>query len=253
MDLVDIHNHVLPGIDDGPRDLDASLRLLRAAWDSGVRRIVATPHRFLPPWDNADASSVRASYDRLREELVRRAAEPGLGFLSQLRIDLGAEHHLTDELLTALDRGGLLTLNGSRYVLVELPSLMTLDIVLAAARRIQGRGLVPVIAHVERTSFFQDSSESRSLERLAASGCVLQVNAEALLGTRRRDPLRSRCLELIGERIVRIVASDAHGTRSRPPLLHAALDVLRRELGEDAAVASVSESPWSLLEDRPLV
>ena len=88
MDFVDIHNHVLPGVDDGPRDLDASIALLAAAWKTGVRRIVATPHRFLPPWSNADSTELRRAFDRLQAAIAVRAAGEESAFLGEMRLHL---------------------------------------------------------------------------------------------------------------------------------------------------------------------
>ena len=146
----------------------------------------------------------------------------------------------------------MLTLNGGRYVLVELPELMPLDPLIAALRLFRGRGLCPVVAHVERCGFFHERSANRALDRLVDLGCILQVNAESLLDGRRRDPLRARCLDLLRHDVVRVVASDAHSATSRRPLLDAAYEVLRREIPEDRAAASVVDNPAAILDDRPL-
>ena len=171
--MIDLHCHILPGVDDGSADEEESCAMARLAVESGVTDIAATPHCNAPdPFYNYADSALHARFARLRQRLEREQIP--------LRIHEGMEVFTTPELPRLLDEGRLLTLGGTRYLLIEFAfgeSEWFFDEMLAAVR---ARGLTPVLAHPERYTCVQD--EPRLLRRWAREGSVLQANKGSFFG-----------------------------------------------------------------------
>jgi protein-tyrosine phosphatase len=246
LELVDLHTHVLPGIDDGPRGLDESIATMRAAHAAGARRVVATPHMFLEPWNHRDPERVRAAFAAMLENLAAHAkSDPECAFLSDLQLDLGAENYASPEFLGALRQGGVLTLAGGRHLLIEFPLFLPAATFLNLARQVLDAGYWPVIAHVERYGAFAE--RPAELDRLRELGCKLQVNAQSVMGAK-RDALRRRCLDWIEAGPVEIVASDVHGPSLVRAHLGEALPALRARLSQATVAACVALTPTKVLE-----
>jgi protein-tyrosine phosphatase len=201
--MIDLHTHILPGVDDGVASLEEAVQLARSSWESGVRQIVATPH-------------VRADYPTTRERIeagvaeVRRAlAEEGI----PVEIHPGAEVDV--DYAAGLDTSELerLTIGAAgRYVLVEVPYFGTPHALEGFASRLRRHRLVPVLAHPERSETFID--EPRRMLELADAGCLVQVTSGSLAGDAGRR-VRNAARQLLELGIVNVVASDAHGPAIR--------------------------------------
>jgi protein-tyrosine phosphatase len=250
VDLVDLHSHLLPALDDGPAALDETIAVLRAAHATGVRRIAATPHMFVEPWNHRDPGRIRDAFARTWAAIQERAeSDRGCAFVGEIQVDLGAENYASPDLLTAIDRDRVLTLNGSRYLLVEFPLLLPAAAIVTILRRIRDAGLRPVVAHVERYAAFQD--RPRDLESLRDEGSILQVNAQSLM-ERRSPSLQRQCIDLLAHGIVQVVASDVHGPALRRPHLGAALALLGDELPVMVLRACFRDNPRRILDDETL-
>lgn len=223
--LWDIHAHILPGVDDGPADLEESVETLRRAHRGGTRRVVATSHMFL--------RSLHTPAERLREvfaetvaELERLSTERGdRAFLAEMEFELGAENYLSTEFLLALEKGELLTLGGGGCLLVEFNPFLSFEIMKSALEKVLEAGLTPVLAHVERYSIFQRSVAR--LEEIVELGCHAQINADSVLGSF-TSARRRRSLELLKSGAATIVASDMHNTTSRPSMMGEAARALEK-------------------------
>lgn len=234
--MIDLHTHVLPGVDDGPADLRQALDLLVALAADGVREVAATPHtgdgRF-------DVSRVRMQ-EGVRE-LAARAADAGI----EVRIHPGAEVSADPDLPMRLRRGELTTLgDGGRYLLVETsfqllpPGLETLFFELML------EGVIPILAHPERIVEVQRHPER--VAPLVEAGALLQVNAGSLIGAFGSGACAA-ALNLIDRRLAHVVASDAHDARRRGPCLGDARVLLRGRVGEEEARAMTEERPRHIL------
>ena len=170
--MVDIHCHILPGVDDGAPSMEDSLEMARMAADSGVTDIIATPHCNLPGNGpkNYRSASLRAAFSRLQQD-----AE-GI----PLRIHPGAEVFCTPELPRLLDQRQLQTLGGSRYLLVEFYFDESAEFMEQCFRDIRHRGLVPVAAHPERYNAVQ--RDPARLEGWFRRGIVIQLNKGSVMG-----------------------------------------------------------------------
>lgn len=201
--MIDIHTHILPGMDDGAANLTEAQALLAMEWDSGVDRLFLTPH-YNPettPSETFLAARERA-WSALQAEL--RPDE-------RTRIRLGAEVRFCPQLLSQDLR--CLTLGDSDYLLLELAGHSYPPYLLRTAEDLLQKGIVPILAHVERYPFFRQ--EPTLLDRLVHLGVLAQVSAGALF--RREDHRFSQaCLQ---HNLVQLVASDAHHATGRKPCM----------------------------------
>jgi protein-tyrosine phosphatase len=242
--FLDIHAHFLPGVDDGPTSLQETIRMLRLAHLHGTRGIVATPHMFFELFGNYDVAAIKNVFDETASQLNESADRPELAFLQEIDLYLGAENYASPEFLKALDSGGVITLNGSRHLLVEFPLLLPASQILAILDRVLDRGLVPVIAHVERYMAVQHNPDV--IARFMEMGCLPQVNAdsfaEVFWSTTRRT-----VKALLDRDVVYVIASDGHSALRRPPDLSSAFDRLARKLPADRLHAMFVKHPALLV------
>jgi len=234
--MIDIHCHILPGVDDGAGSLEEALSMARVAVADGIRHMVATPHQM--GWDcQAVAAGVRA----LRRELDA----------SGIALDLapGFEMHLSLDLLRQGENERLCTLNGSRYVLLELPLA---DYPLYADEVIFGlqlRGLVPILAHPERNLAIQ--ADPDPMVKLAERGVLGQLTASSLLDSADRRT-RSTAENLLTWGLVQVLATDGHDVHHRAPRLSQAVDAAARIVGREQAEAMVTSIPEAILADQEI-
>ena len=205
--LVDIHSHILPGVDDGAATVEEALEMLRIAELDGIDRIVATPH--VPPKPGVDLipEQIVALVGSLNE-MVSNNAIP-------IEILVGSEIRVEPNIVESLQRGDMLTLNGSPYVLLELPLFGEWPAhVRDTIFDLQMAGYVPVLAHVERYPAVQRDPDL--LEELVSTGVLMQVNADSIMGNS-GGRARATARRLLRSHMAHIVASDAHSPRSRAP------------------------------------
>jgi protein-tyrosine phosphatase len=217
--VIDMHCHVLPGIDDGPATIEESVALARVAAAQGTRTIVATPHvnhRF-PNRAAEIAERVRELNDCLRAAEIELEVKPGAEIAMTSLDELDA-----DELAA-------LTLGGGRWLLLECPFTLAIDGFAGAARELQAAGHRVVLAHPERCHGFQRRREL--LEGLVAGGCLVSITAGALVGSFGGES-RKMAMGLVRDGLVHNVASDAHDPHHRPPEL--AEPLKRAGLGAEA-------------------
>lgn len=238
--MIDLHNHLLPGIDDGARKLEETLQLLRLARQDGVRTIVATPH--MKP----------GVYDNRRQDILDRVAlvrEAQKGDEAEgVTLLPGAEVYFTADLPARARAGELMTLGDrGRYLLLELPYQqipMHVDDMIFELRLL---GITPLMAHPERVAYYLED-----VERVAASvrlGALTQVTAGSItggFGPKARDFAHL----LLDRRLLHVIASDSHDARHRPPRLSEGLEAAAARVGETAARRMVLEVPQAILDGR---
>lgn len=238
--MIDLHTHVLPGVDDGADDLPTALAMCRLAAEDGCTELVATPHQRTQHWHNTDTERLQAAW---------RSVERQVG---GLRVHLGAEVRVDSLLLDELaqpDRAGILSLAGSRYLLLELDRFVRFDRVVAFTDELRTAGWVPIYAHPELIPWL--AGDLALFEELSAAGALFQVTASSLTGEAGR-PLRSLCRRLMNRDLVDFVASDTHGASWRPPGLSRARRAIERGWGEARAERLTRTNPLAVLRDEPL-
>jgi protein-tyrosine phosphatase len=244
--MIDVHSHILPGIDDGARDLEEALEMARLAVADGIRVIVATPHLFKhKSVDLAAINEKRVIQEHLDIFRDRLAAE-GIA----LEILPGCDVPLSVEALSLLAEDRVLTVNdGKRYLLLELPHFSIPPSLEDICFRLQSRGLTPIITHPERQPLIQERPDR--LGRLIDLGCLAQLTAGSLTGGfGRRVAKVSR--QLVKKGYIHILASDTHNTRGRPPMLSKAVSELSKLVGPEQARAMVTHIPEKIIRGEPV-
>lgn len=238
--MIDLHSHILPGVDDGAPNVETALAMARMAQDDGIVAMACTPH-FLPGLYDNNATEIRSRIARLNHDI--RSA--GL----KIELVVGADAHVRPDFLSCLREGRLLTLNDSKYVLVEPPHDLMPKRLDELFHNLQMAGYVPILTHPERLRWIEQHYSV--IVELARSGVWMQVTAGSLTGGFGRRPhYWSR--RMLAEGLVSFIASDAHNTASRPPVLSEAFSVAETEVGYGEAVNLVVTRPASILDDAPL-
>jgi protein-tyrosine phosphatase len=235
--MVDVHCHILPGLDDGPENIEISLEMAEAAIADGITHVVATPHSSNEYF--FDYPRVRASRAELQEKIGNR-----------LILATGCDFHLSPENLDALrEDARRFCINQRDYLLVEFNEYSIPPAMDQTIHEIQLLGLRPVITHPERNAILRLQTER--LTKWVRLGCFIQVTAGSLTGVfgagAKKDSLR-----WLADGLVHLVASDAHNTRGRPLKLRPAFDLVRERFGEEKARALFVENPMAAFEGRDL-
>ncbi len=235
--MVDIHSHILPGIDDGAQSMDESLAMLEVAAASGTTDIVATPHA------NFSYAYDEQAVDKLIGQLASQAG-------AAIRIHRGCDFHLNfDNLSNALKTPASYTVNGGRYLMVELPDLASLPVMRTVLDRLLAVRIVPIITHPERNSPL--CANLQELQAWVRDGCLLQVTALSFSG--RFGPTAQRTTEtLMNSGMVHFVASDAHDCIDRTPNLSPAYQHVTQHWGSDFADAVFTHNPMAVVMDEPI-
>lgn len=242
--MTDLHCHILPGVDDGAPDLTEALNMARLAAESGVGTVVATPHCNLPGSGRPNYADADLSE---RAEALRRAIEAeGI----PLKLRAGAEVFCTPELGSLLDRHRLMTLAGSRYLLMEFyfdesPEFITECLEAAAAR-----GLIPVVAHPERYEAVQRFPEH--IPEWFSRGYILQLNKGSILG-RLGSRAQTAARWILRRGLAHAVASDAHSARFRTPFMGEIRRHLEEEYDPEYARILLSDNPGRIVRDAPVL
>lgn len=237
--MIDLHAHLLPGVDDGSPSEEVSLEMARLAVESGVSELVVTPHCGLP-----DDEGLRAhQLARHTEALACLLAQEGIA----LRLHTGMEIFGLPDTAEKLRTGELCTLAGSRYPLIEFPFTDYAYEATAVLDEVLQLGLRPIVAHPERYRYAQ--RDPRLLELWTDMGCLLQLNRGSLLG---RFGEREEALahSLVARGFAAFVASDAHGSAHRTPWMRDVHTLLAREYGAQTAQRLLEDAPRCVLQNE---
>jgi protein-tyrosine phosphatase len=235
--MIDIHHHLLYGLDDGAADIETSLAMAEMAIDDGITHVVCTPHAnseySFSPEENA------ARLNRLREKLGDR-----------LTLGLGCDFHLSyDNIGDALANPSKYSINGKQYLLVEFPDFGIPQNISESFYEMSVAGIVPIITHPERNLTLMQKTEK--LADWIRMGCLVQVTAGSVMGRFGKGPQRV-ARQLLDRQWVHVVATDAHNTTSRPPVMSDTYDFLSHEYGARDAERLCVENPQAIFRGEPL-
>lgn len=235
--MIDIHCHILAEVDDGPKSWDISEEMCRMAAADGIEHIVATPH-----------ANHRYAYDR---EYLRQVVD----YLQQRvgdtpRLSLGCDFHLSYENLEdVMVRPERYVIGNSRYLLVELSNYSIPVQIAESFQKLMGIGVTPVITHPERNPILQRTPQQ--ILQWVEMGCAVQVTASALTGAWGETAWKTTQW-LLKREAVHVLATDAHDTKRRPPVLSEARDAVAELYGDRLAQALVDENPRAVVSGQPL-
>ncbi len=239
--MYDLHAHILPGVDDGAVTSEDTLAMSRVAADTGTKVILATPHRkdVTENWSVAHLRSLIA-------DMNAQNCAHGVG----LSLVLGMENHLDAELPAEIEAGRALPMNGTRYILIEMPFFGRPDYIEDALAQVQSMDLVPVLAHPERIEAFQRDPDM--LRRFLERGMVSQITSGSVIGFWGEE-VRRFTRFLLESRMAHVMASDTHHAEGgRSPRMDVGLESAADIIGDDAALAMLVDTPKAILEDKSL-
>ena len=235
--MIDIHSHILPGLDDGAKTLEDSVAMLRVAAESGTTDIVATPH-----------ANLEFTFDP--DLIGRKIAELQAAAGPAPRIHRGCDFHLTlENIQDALEHPPKYAVNHGCYLLVEFSELLIPRTTQEIFDRFLRAGLTPIVTHPERNSLLH--SRLDQLQSWVENGARVQVTGQALLGGFGRAA-KTIAAELMDRDLVHFIASDAHDAVHRPPSLREAYQHVAKNWGERRAEFLFVTAPQAVIAGKPL-
>lgn len=232
--MIDIHAHILPGMDDGPASIEESLAICRMAADDGIKKIVATPHIYDDLYKN--------NRDNILEkvkELNRLTKEEGI----DIEILPGADIHFSPRFFHLLDSGYCIGINDSKYLLIEFSQVLPPnceDLIF----NLKAKGYIPIISHPERN--FDIQRRPDGLNKLIEIGALAQLTAMSLTGGFGHTIKRS-AHSLLNQGLIHIIATDTHSVDERPPILSEAFMTAKKAIGEEEAYNMVYHTPMKII------
>lgn len=233
--MIDIHCHLLYGVDDGPKTIEESVAMLEEARNQGIEAIILTPHyrhgMFAYPKETIE-----------EHFLLLQAYAAKLG----ITLALGTEYHVNGQVVESMGNGRCRTLAGSHYVLSEYSHATEFAYIYQSAQEMILHGYIPVIAHTERYECMTADLERAS--QLRELGAWIQLNADAILGLEGRVT-RKFCKKMLCEGLADVVASDSHGIKDRACHMNDCRKFLEKKYDADYAKRLLLENPLKILSD----
>ncbi len=239
--IVDIHSHILSGLDDGARSREDMFAMLTAAYEDGTRELCLTPHY--------ETESFHYSAEQLElrfGEACAYAAEN----LEGMRLYLGNEISFRDDCVANLRNGSCRTLAGGRYVLVDFFGVSEIRQMKGVFDRLWCAGYLPIVAHVERYPFLW--KKFREVLAMSRDGVLLQVNSNSLMTAEKAAPAKKMAEKLLGRGLVDVIASDAHDTVARTPRLSACREYVATRFGAEYAEMLFYTNPKNILKNKSI-
>lgn len=219
--MIDIHSHLLFGVDDGPKTMEGTMRLIEGAVVEGISQLIVTPHAYSPQY-HVQASEIESQV-RLIQDIINAAD-------IELTLFTGQEVRIHEDLIQNILNKNILTLADSRYLLLELPTEHVPAYTTNIIHSLVDKDIIPVIAHPERNRGIAENPER--LERLVRQGALAQVTAGSVAGHFGKST-QKLSMQLIEANLIHAYGSDAHHIDTRPFLFNKGLDIIGKKLGTD--------------------
>ena len=240
IEMIDIHCHILPGMDDGSGNFSDSIEMAQLAAASGTRAIVVTPHCNVPNlFENYWSAKMQTVFDRLQKEVDARKIP--ITFLP------GQEIFLASDFLKLIKQGKLIPINHSRYLLVELSAYENASVALRKLQKIIAEGYVPIVAHPERYDFVHEHGDM--IYRMKEMGCLIQINKGSLKGRFGYNAMKS-AFDILENYDADFIASDGHSQYSRTPYLADAYEIVSERFSSDYADFLLIDNPGKVLRNE---
>lgn len=239
--MIDIHCHLLPGIDDGPDKLEQALSLARIACDNGITHSVLTPHIHPGRYENS-AATIRASLEAFRQAISEEGIPLQLGFAAEVRLSPEVLQMVQQETIPFYGE-----VDGYKILLLELPHSHVPPGSDNLVRWLMERKIRPLIAHPERNKGIMRNIEH--IEPFIELGCLFQVTAGSVAGSF-GEPAQQTAKQLLEMGCVTLLASDAHNVNFRPPRLDHGRDAAAAIIGAEKAQALVLDNPRTLVASQ---
>lgn len=236
--MIDMHSHILPGVDDGAQVLDDSLRLLNIAIENGVKTQYCTPHIHVGRYPN-NRASLEAEFELFKRHVQQQQMD--------IELVLGSEVRIGAEVLPMVKQDEVVWLgrwNQQNVMLMEFPHNMIPAGSINVVEWLLKEGIQPLIAHPERNRGLQE--QPGKLKQFLDAGCLLQVTSGSLTG-RFGSTAKALALRLLSEKQITVLATDCHNLEYRPPDLADGVAVVSKLMGEAEAMAMVQDRPQQIM------
>ena len=221
--MIDLHNHILPELDDGSRSIEETIEMGKIAESEGISKIIITTHHRKPEYiidKNVILDKVKFTNELFKKENIN------------IEIFSGMEVFMDRDIPIKLQNNELLSLNNSSYLLIEFPMREKIDYIDDVLHEVKIQGYKPIIAHPER--YLEVIKNPNYVKKLIQEGCYIQINASSLTGYFGKESQESAEI-LIKHKMVHLISSDAHSSRSRAPRLVEAIEKMRQLTNDDYA------------------
>ena len=233
--FIDIHTHILPGVDDGAVNMQEACQLVYMAWQDGTKVLFLTPH-YRGDYGDYSTQRLQEIFIQLREQVAREVPD--------MQLYLGTEIRFDSEVPEKLLQGQLLTMGGSDFVLLEFGRQALKSQILMGVSETVRYGFTPIIAHAERCETFRTFPDL--VDEVRNLGGCIQINADSVMGAN-GFAVKRFSHKLLKGRKVHFVATDAHDSQSRPPLLNKCFLRVCKKYGQDYAARVFCENARSMM------
>ena len=237
---VDIHSHILFGVDDGPDNIETSREMLKIAYEEGIRKIVATPHY------HREKCAIEYDNVRKRFEVFKENVK---NVYPQIELKLGREVYYTSDIVEELEKGVNLSMENTKYILLEFYPTVEYSYLRRGINNVMQMGYLPIIAHIERYICILEKWELAC--ELKEMGAVIQINSDSVVGTA-GSKVRKFVKRLMKEQIVDLIGTDAHSSGRRAPRMQECAQYVCRKYGESYARDMLHDNAEKILRGEYL-
>lgn len=238
--MIDIHSHILPGVDDGARSIEESIKILQKAADAGVTRIVATPHVLDVP-SKSEWQGVSNVFNRLKQKIVQENIH--------IEMILGAEVFISPELPQSIEENRELCINNGSYVLLELPVLEIPPFTMQTIFELLIKGIQPIVAHPER--YLEIQKDTNKLFDLVKKGVLTQLNSGSLMGRYGRKVQKTAKILLV-HNLIHMIGSDVHSISNGFYSLSQGVNIASEIVGIERAKEMVTAIPEKIVDGETI-
>lgn len=240
--MIDIHSHIIFDVDDGPKTLEDSMRLIKDSYEQGVRSIIATSHRRKGMFETAE-DNIKSNFEQLKKEVSLQYKD--------LQLYYGAEIYYTLDVVEKIELGQYPTLANTKFVLIEFSGNTRFSEIEQAVTKITLIGKIPILAHIER--YTELANDKKKLEKLIKRGAYIQINAASVLRPKlfgdKEKIYKKRARFFLENELVHFIASDMHNVTSRKCYMAEAYRVVDEKYGKDYADEIFLENQQLLLKN----
>ena len=241
--MIDLHSHIIFGVDDGPKTIEESRQLLIEAFNQGVRTIVATSHRRIGMFETPE-EKIQINFRQVKE--LAKEIAPDLSIL------YGAEVYYSNEMLEKLKDGEVPCVNETSYVLIEFSRSTSFWEIRNALKNLLMLGLIPIVAHIERYQALENNE--KYLKEIISMGCYTQVNSSNILKPKffndKNRVLKKRVKYFLERDLVHFIASDMRNLSKRPPYMKDAYEIISKKYGEKKARELFVDNPSRIIQNQ---
>lgn len=241
--MTDLHSHILYGVDDGAETIEMTLEMLSMASKTGTRHLVFTPHCNIPGgYENYINDVIVGRFEKVKREIRRNNID--------INVYLGMEVFGTLDICPLIDMGAIITLNKSRYMLIEFDFGEDPAVISEILARVHSMGITPVMAHPER--YIAVQQYPLMVFDWVTSGCLMQLNRGSVT-SKFGQLVKDTAIFLLNHNLIHVCASDAHKPYARTPVLNDAYDYIEKRYGSDRAQRLFKINPKNIILNKEIV